>query len=268
MVQERASTVAEFALPALNETEPRPMPAPLPSGTRVVVAKAARVVAQALRERILTKEFEPGTNLPPVESLVEQYGVSRLTLREAVNILEADGLVRVRRGPGGGATVQAPDSLSITRSLESLLRFEGTTIEELLEVRLVVDPLAARLAAENATEEDLHRMDESLERQASPKVLNSADAWFAENLYFHWAIAAAAHNPVVRVLCESLQHVALADTLRVRPKAADRKMSVQDHLEIVAMLKARDPDGASAEVRRHIERNREIRRRYLARRRQ
>ena len=81
-------------------------------------------------------------------------------------------------------------------------------------------------------------------------------------------IAAAAHNPVVRVLCESLQHVALADTLRVRPKAADRKLSVQDHLKMVAMLKARDPDGASAEVRRHIERNREIRRRYLARRRQ
>src|ERR1700732_3507284 len=111
------------------------------NGARVVIPKAARLVADGLRERILTKAWATGAHLPPVEALIEEFAVSRATLREALNILEAEGLVQLRRGPGGGATVTAPDGQAIMRSMGSLLRFEGTTVEEIMEVRLVVDPL-------------------------------------------------------------------------------------------------------------------------------
>ena len=230
---------------------------------RVAVTKAPRLVAESLRERILSGEFPPDSLLPATETLLEEYGVSRPTVREALNVLEADGLVRLRRGPGGGALVQAPDSVAITRSLESLLRFEGTTIEQLMEVRLVVDPLAARLAAERATAEDLARIASSIERQRRPDVLTSHEEWFAENLYFHWSIAAASHNPVVRVLSESLHDIVLMGGLRVPVEDTERVQSVRDHEAVYESIAAHDPDGAEQRLREHLERSMHLRRKYV-----
>ena len=231
--------------------------------TRVVVPKAARLVADTLRERILTGEFPPDSLLPPTEALLDEYGVSRPTVREALNVLEGDGLVRLRRGPGGGAIVQPPDSVAITRSLESLLRFEGTTIEQLMEVRLVVDPLAARLAAARADADDLALIATSIERQRRRDVLISHEEWFAENLYFHWAIAAASHNPVVRVLSESLHDIVLMGGLRVPVEESERVGSIGDHEAVYACIAAHDADGAEARLREHLERSMHLRRKYM-----
>ena len=230
--------------------------------TRVVVPKAARIVADALRERILTKEVETGSHLPSAETLLEEFGVSRATLREALNVLESEGLVRLRRGPGGGAIVTAPDGLAIMRSLDSLLRFEGTTVEQVMQVRLVVDPLAARLAAVHADAADLERIGLSVERQRRPDVIGSHEQWFQENLHFHWAIAAASHNPLVRVLSESLHNIVLTGGLPVDFEAEERRGSVTDHAAVYERIAARDPDGAADRLRRHLERSLSLRARY------
>jgi len=234
----------------------------LAPAARVVVPKAARLVAETLRERILSREVPIGAHLPPADALLAEFGVSRATLREALNALESEGLVEVRRGPGGGAIVTAPDGLAIMRSLESLLRFEGTTVEQLMEVRLVVDPLAARLAAEEATTEDLRRIGASIERQRTRDVLESHEEWFRENLYFHWAIAAASHNPLVRVLSESLHNIVLAGGIQIDFKTSERRRSVADHAAVYEFLEARDGDGAALRLQRHLERSLYLRARY------
>jgi DNA-binding FadR family transcriptional regulator len=152
--------------------------------------------------------------------------------------------------------------VGITRSLESLLRFEGTTIEQLMEVRLVVDPLAARLAAERATAEDLGRIAASIERQRQVGVRTSHEDWFTENLYFHWSIAAAAHNPVVRVLSESLHDIVLMGGLRVPMEERERERSIAEHDAVYERIEARDPDGAERRLREHLERSMRLRRKY------
>ncbi len=238
-----------------RDRAPRDGPAQLASGARVVVPKAARLVAETLRERILARDYETGSHLPTPELLVGEFGVSRATLREALNVLESEGLVRLRRGPGGGAIVTAPDGLAIMRSLESLLRFEGTTVEEVMEVRLVVDPLAARLAAERADDDDLTRIRESIGRQREPGVLDSHERWFAENLYFHWAIAAASHNPLVRALSETLHNIVLTGGLRVEMSATERRRSIDDHEAIYERLLGRDPGGAATRTYEHLDRS-------------
>jgi DNA-binding FadR family transcriptional regulator len=231
--------------------------------TRVVVPKAARLVADTLRERILTKECEAGSHLPSADTLIDEFGVSRATLREALNVLESEGLVRLRRGPGGGAIVTAPDGLAITRSLESLLRFEGTTMEQVMEVRLVVDPLAGRLAAVHADAADLERIGASVERQRRPEVIGAHEPWFEENLYFHWAIAAASHNPLVRVLSESLHNIVLTGGLPIDFETSERRRSVDDHAAVHAAICARDADGAATRLREHLERSLYLRDRYM-----
>jgi GntR family transcriptional repressor for pyruvate dehydrogenase complex len=234
----------------------------LAPATKVVVPKAARMVAESLRERILTREVAIGAHLPSTDELLVEFGVSRATLREALNALESEGLVQLRRGPGGGAIVTAPDGLAIMRSLESLLRFEGTTVEQLMEVRVVVDPLAVRLAAEEADDDDLARIGGSVERQRRRDVLESHEAWFRENLYFHWAIAAASHNPLVRVLSESLHNIVLAGGLPIQFPVAERRRSVADHAAIYELLVARDAEGAGLRLQRHLERSLYLRARY------
>jgi GntR family transcriptional repressor for pyruvate dehydrogenase complex len=234
----------------------------LAPATRVVVPKAARMVAETLRERILRREVPIGAHLPPVDDLLAEFGVSRATLREALNSLESEGLVQLRRGPGGGAIVTAPDGLAIMRALESLLRFEGTTVEQLMEVRVVVDPLAVRLAAEEADADDLARIGGSVERQQRREVLESHEEWFRENLYFHWAIAAASHNPLVRVLSESLHNIVLTGGLPIHFPVAERRRSVADHAAIYESLLARDADGAALRLQRHLERSLYLRVRY------
>jgi GntR family transcriptional regulator, transcriptional repressor for pyruvate dehydrogenase complex len=233
------------------------------TATRVVVPKAARIVADALRERILAKQVEAGSHLPSAEELLVEFGVSRATLREALNVLESEGLVRLRRGPGGGAIVTAPDGLAITRSLDSLLRFEGTTVEQVMEVRLVVDPLAARLAALHAEPAELEVIATSVERQGRPDVITAHEEWFQENLHFHWAIAAASHNPLVRVLSESLHNIVLTGGMPVEFDESERHGSVTDHAAIHERIAARDPDGAAERVREHLERSLYLRAKYL-----
>ena len=150
------------------------------------------------------------------------------------------------------------------RSLASLLRFEGTTIEEVMVVRLVVDPFAASLAAEHADAGDLERIRASVERQRRPEVLESHEQWFEENLHFHWAIAAASHNPLVRVLSESLHNIVLTGGLRIVVQTSERARSVDDHVAVYERIAAHDADGAAEHLRRHLERSLYLRAMYGA----
>ena len=235
---------------------------PSTSDTRVVTTKAARQISESLKKRIVDGEFPPGSYLPAAGILLEEFGVSRPTLREALNTLETDGLIQLRRGPNGGAIVQNPDNAAIIRQLEFMLRFEGTTIEQLMDVRLVVDPLAARLAAEKGTEEDVERIRQSLERQRDKDMLKNHEAWFKENLYFHWAIAVASQNPVVKVLSESLHNITLVGGLKIRFKQSERLLSIEEHQAIYDGIAAGNPDEAAESIRRHLERSIYMRTRY------
>ena len=87
------------------------------SSSRVITPKAARQISESLKERILSGEFPPGSYLPAAGELLEEFEVSRPTLREALNTLETDGLIRLRRGPNGGAIVQSPDNAAIIRAI-------------------------------------------------------------------------------------------------------------------------------------------------------
>jgi GntR family transcriptional regulator, transcriptional repressor for pyruvate dehydrogenase complex len=236
---------------------------PSAANSRVVTPKAARQIAESLKDRILSGEFPPGSYLPPAGDLLEEFGVSRPTLREALNALETDGLVRLRRGPNGGAIVQSPDNAAIIRQLGFLLRYAGTTIEQLMDVRLLVDPLAGRLVAETGSAEGIELIRQSLVRQHALKPTSSHEEWFKENLYFHWAIASASGNPVVRVLSESLHNISLDGGLKVRFKRSERDRSIDEHQAVFDAIVDGDGDRAAEMIRLHLERSIYMRAHYL-----
>src|ERR1700683_5556342 len=122
------------------------------------VPKASDVLADDLRERILSGEFPEGTSLPTERDMVVQTRMSRTTVREALRILEVQGLVRIRTGRSGGAFVQRPGGDSGADSVSLLIRGRQIRLAALFEAREGIEPACARLAAKYRTEADLARV--------------------------------------------------------------------------------------------------------------
>ena len=124
-------------------------PAPRP----VRVPKAAELIADAVRGQIARGELRPGSPLPNETELLAHFAVARPTVREALRILEAERLVEIVRGARGGARVREPDIRAASGHCALLLQLRGATIADVYEVRLMLEPAAARLAAARAPRE-------------------------------------------------------------------------------------------------------------------
>src|SRR3979411_1052358 len=107
------------------------------------------VIAQ-IRRAILSGQYRPGDRLPTEREMARQFGVSRVTVRDALRALEAAGLLEIRVGGQGGPYVKEPDPARLAESLRTHFHLQGTTFAELAEARLALETTAARLAAERA----------------------------------------------------------------------------------------------------------------------
>src|ERR1051325_1239182 len=137
----------------------------MPDAVRVVdvaapvkVPKTAELVATQLRNQIVRGELKEGDALPPETNLMEQFGVSRPTLREAFRVLESEALITVRRGSRGGARIDVPNDSVAARYAGLVLQYRGATWADVLEARAVIEPPCAGLLAARRTTEDLRRL--------------------------------------------------------------------------------------------------------------
>src|SRR5947208_1536000 len=113
----------------------------------VRVPKTAELVAAELRRQIVRGELKAGDALPPETNLMEQFGVSRPTLREAFRVLESEALITVRRGSRGGARIEVPTGDVAARHAGLLLQVRGTTLGDVYRARMIVEPPAAGMLA-------------------------------------------------------------------------------------------------------------------------
>ncbi len=222
--------------------------APAPFG--LVVLKAAQALAQTLKGDILAGRTQPGQTLPPPDDLARQYQVSRPTVREALNLLESQGLVRLKRGPRGGAIVQRPDHRAITRALADLLEYEHVTLAQILEVRAILEPAAARMAASRVTPEDLRALEQSV-REMEAKAGDGA-AWLANGISFHTVVFRASRNPVLGAFMDSLSHIMYprAESAGTPPEA--RPVALEEHRAVLASLARGDGDAAERAMAHHM----------------
>jgi GntR family transcriptional repressor for pyruvate dehydrogenase complex len=206
--------------------------------------KAAEVLADELRAQIIREGKPAGTQLTTEAELIEEHGFSRGTVREALRLLEAEGLIAIRRGPRGGVSVAQPDLTQVSRSLSLLFTVHETPLSDFFGFRKLVEPYAARLAA-TADDEQRRRLFAYAEK--------TPDHDSEEATNFHRELAECAGNEIVRVMLVALHNVL---DRHVRLEMIDEGLlpTVADvHRRIAKAILDGQPDVAERRMRRHLE---------------
>lgn len=215
------------------------------------VPKASDVLADDLRERILRGEFRVGTALPPERELVTQTHMSRTTVREALRILEVQGLVRIKTGRSGGAFVQVPGGEAVASSVNLMIRGRQIRLAALLETREAVEPACALLAAKYRTEADLAGLERANEAIAATD--GSLADFLQANVDWHVGVAAASHNELLTGFMSALSQAIYASTDNKGFLDAEvRAITVRAHRSVTAAIRARDTDAAVRRMTRHV----------------
>jgi GntR family transcriptional repressor for pyruvate dehydrogenase complex len=214
------------------------------------VPKASDVLANELRERILSGEYPEGTALPPERELVKQTQMGRTTVREALRILQVQGLVRMKSGRAGGAFVQQPGNESVANSLELLIRGRQIRLTSIHQTREAIEPSCARLAALNRTPADLHRLEAANEALAASGGL---EEFLQANVDWHVGVAAASHNEILTGIMTALSRAIYTSTNNegfVNDEV--RAIAARAHKSVTRAIKERDADAAARRMSRHV----------------
>jgi GntR family transcriptional repressor for pyruvate dehydrogenase complex len=227
-----------------------------PAGTAASPgADAVHRVIAGLEQRVLG-EAEPGEQLPSESALAAEFGVSRLTVREAVKALQARGLVEIRRGRR--PTVAYPNARPVGDFFAAAIRRDPRQLLDLLEVRRALEVHIADLAARNAGRADLVAVQGALDAMravaaSSPldvEVVNTAD------VAFHESVAAACGNRLLSFLMEAMERPLHASRMQSLHGHLARGGTVGDvidqHAAILERIAARDPQGAADAMREHL----------------
>lgn len=201
-------------------------------------------VITELRTQITSGEWPVGSRIPTEPELVEQLGVARNTVREAVRALAHNGLLDIRQG--SGTYVVATSELAGVMHR----RFAGADARHIAEVRSTLESSAARLAAVRRTDRDLRQLDALLARREETWAAGHADVFVAADATLHLAVAAASHNDVLTALYADLGHL-LVDGLRGNVGGELRPEGYIDHARLVDAIRAGDVEVAGAEAASH-----------------
>lgn len=209
------------------------------------------VMRDDLRDKILSGAIPAGQLLPSERTLVEEYGSSRGSVREAIRALEVEGLIEVNRGRFGGSRVVVPRRDRLVHLVDIFVRGNGVSLSAMLDCRSAIEPMMARLAARSITDEDLRDLEALHE-----KFVNSVDdikTYRAVNYEWHLRIARISGNepllaliePILSIACSSLEYEQVTTP-------ENRQRATAAHSEVMAALRARDEQYAALAMEAHL----------------
>jgi GntR family transcriptional regulator, transcriptional repressor for pyruvate dehydrogenase complex len=221
--------------------------------SRVSVDRASQVIVEQIRLLVRNGRLKPGDRLPSERDLCERFGVSRVTVREALRVLEASGIVQIRVGARGGAFVTTPTSDRLGEGLADLISLSPITAADATEARMIFELGILPLVIERATDKDIDELDELV--RTGEKALKEGTYTMSHSAAFHVRVAACTHNPAIEMIVQSF-HGPLLMSLQEAQIAAPLmgRRGVREHREYVDAIRARDVEAARAVMTAHLKR--------------
>jgi len=216
-----------------------------------------QLIADELRRLIISGELDEGDSLGHEPELIERFGVSRPSLREALRILEAEGLISVMRGVQGGVVAHRPDHRLTARTAALVLQARNVSLADVFQARTILEPAAVRLVASARTRRASARRLRALiaEQEA---VIDDPEAFGHANARFHEELVAMAGNETLTIVAEMINEVVARAVTVVSQADADggsaatRRRGVRSQDRLVSLIEAGDVDAAEDHWRTHM----------------
>ncbi len=216
----------------------------------VVKDRLSDQVARELQAMISNNIYKIGDKLPVENELAQMFNVSRITIREAVRMLSIMGVLDVRQGDGTFVKSLSPESFM--KPLLPMLSLNKKNLEDIFEVRMLLECKVAELAALNANEEQLETLRDLLDKMEACALNNDLEVYNEYDARFHYEIACTSANEVLKTILELLGDM-VKDAIKASISPPNAMMtSCIYHKKIYESILKRDPNSAVEYMRAHI----------------
>lgn len=205
-------------------------------------------IRDQIRSLILQEQLKPGSKLPPEKKLIQQLGVSRPALREAIHLMVGEGLLEVHSGRG--TYVREPTSATAIQADVVSLLLMPEDLQEIQEVRQILEPEIAARVAERATEKELNDLEHILEDMA--RAVDAGHSTFELAWRFHRRLPKAAGNAAMAKIIDIIYEMIKRGERTLYDQYFDPQQELLDHRALVEVLRTRDPEKARAAMQAHL----------------
>jgi GntR family transcriptional repressor for pyruvate dehydrogenase complex len=211
--------------------------------------KVSAVVAREIVRDIVRQGLVPGTRLEPETAMLRRYRVARASLREALRILEMHGIIRIKPGPGGGPVVSEVDTSDFGRMATLFFQVKGVRFSELVEARLILEPVMARLAAERRTPDDIKEL-----RAIVQAGMDATDdlTWQSVSNHFHGKVLSMSGNGLLDLFAGAIKDIYSDRVTEFLYRGRQREQTRKVHAQIADAIAAGDADTAGRLMHEHM----------------
>jgi len=202
--------------------------------------RAAVRVARKLVSEIRRRRLRPGTQLDSEHRMVEELGVARATVREALRFLELQGALRIKAGPGGGPVVSVPGADHLASALSLHLQFADASFSSVVDARCAIYPLLAYQAAENASRQDIATLQESISRIHA--CVHDSGLFREEARRFLSLVAIASGNRVLALLVDALHR--MSEGAGAEWDEKQRRSALRNYETVIRAIESGEPEEA------------------------
>jgi len=218
--------------------------------------KLSDQIAEGLRQWIARENLRPGDMLPNERALMERYGCSKGTIREALKALEVEGLLRMVSGPNGGPEVQAASIDVVTQQVRQYLHFQKVGFHEVYQLRRGLEVILVENIVGKLTEDQFRRLEENIRACEEASARGDWSEGRRVETEFHDILCEASDNFLLVFMCRFLNGM-LRDLVKFRSDSmrehkAFGEHNIDSHKELVAALRAGDAQTAAIAMRRHM----------------
>ncbi|HXG29164.1 MAG TPA: FCD domain-containing protein [Nevskiales bacterium] len=231
-------------------------PSPLPGRERLQRRKLSDLIAEDLRRWIARERLRPGARLPNEKTLMEHYGCAKGTIREALKVLEVQGLVKMQTGPNGGAEIQPVSLEAVTQQLRSYLHFHALDFEQVYALRHSLEVTLAESVVGRLSDEQLARLEANIETCDRARERGDHSLGRQSELEFHDILCEACDNPLLAFICRFLNGL-LRDLVEFRSDryaehGAFGQHNIDSHRALLAAFRTADRDAVRRIMAEHM----------------